>query len=231
MIEKITPTGVNSIENSISGKKSVKVASEGEQVSDDSSSLSSVTLSAKKYGSIYLKARDTQSNISYMQDRAEALKTVSAKLSQLKNLSYQYDTVKDGTLAEQDKIVASAEQTLYSIDKFAESKKFMGNSVVSDADSKELGLGVINFESDNAQAQIDAAIRKVTAKLAANNGFNAAAEVRLENLQSYSKISNGSINDFQAEEIADSLVNAMDGVSSDDLYSKLDTSNVSELIG
>ncbi|MGE4319257.1 MAG: hypothetical protein AB7E96_10205 [Deferribacterales bacterium] len=230
MIEKITPAGITKIDNQIRNRTETTAVSSSETETASESSSSQKVSTAKKYNSIYLKARDSQSNLSYVQSRADALKAVSVKLQQLKKMAVEYDSAKDRSLAEQDTIVANAEQVLTSIDTMASKEQFLGSKVIGDADSKELGLDVINLESGGAQAQLDRAIRQVSAKLASNSALNAETEIRLENLEKTSKLKNGYLTEFQASEIVDSLVNAMGETDPEDLYKKLDAGKTSGLI-
>ncbi len=230
MIEKITPAGIAKIDNPVKGRTGTTAVSSSETETASESSSSQKVSTAKKYNSVYLKARDSQSNLSYVQSRAEALKAVSVKLQQLRKIADEYDSAKDRSLAEQDRIVSDAEQVLTSIDTMASKEQFLGSKVIGDADSKELGLDVINLESGGAQAQLDRAIREVAAKMASNSALNAETEIRLENLEKTSRIKNGYITEFQAVEIAGSLVSAMENTDPEDIYKKLDAGKTTGLI-
>lgn len=231
MIDKVTPAGISRLDNQT---KTTQVT-EAETVKDSSASetktkTSSSGLLSSKYSKAYLQARDVQANMGYMQARTEALQVVSNKLQQLKNAAVQYQAAKDGTLAEQDIIVGDAEQTLYAIDKLAGSAQFLGTSVISDADTGNLGLEVVNFESGNAMAQIESAIKKVSAKIAGNNSSTVTADVRLDNIKKFSGTQ--SLDEYQAEQAAESIINALSGISADDIISSsLNAEKVSGLIG
>jgi hypothetical protein len=152
---------------------------------------------------------------------------VSSKLQDLRNLAMQYKAG-DLSIEEQDTIVAKAEQTLYAIDQTAATSQFLGNQVISDADSRELGLEVINLESGDPVGQINSALKKIAAKLAMNGAQNATADVRMDNIK---KSAADIISEFQAEQTARSVMNAIRTTSADELHKDLDPAKVAELLG
>ncbi|MGE4265902.1 MAG: hypothetical protein AB7F25_00570 [Deferribacterales bacterium] len=230
MIEKIAPSNVTSIS---SGKKqSIQNttapdlhAEETETTASDSAQPSAQI--RNRMDSAYLQARDVQSNISFQQSRNSALMDVNSKLQDLRNLAMQYKN-NDLSLPEQDSIVAKAEQTLYSIDQTASSSQFLGTKVISDADSRELGLEVINLEAGDPVGQINSAIKKVAAKLAANSAQTDTSDVRLDNIK---KSAVDVISEFQAEQTAKSIMNAIQETSPDVIYKNIDPSKTADLLG
>lgn len=229
MIEKITPAGISRLENQTKSTQVAESSSVRESSASVSQNTSSLSSTRTKYSTAYLQARDVQANISYMQARSEALQAVSSKLQQLKNDALQYQAAKDGTLAEQDIIVGNAEQALFSIDKLASSSQFLGTQIISDADTSSLGLEVINFESGNAMAQISSALKQVSAKIAGNNSSNITADVRLQNIKKFSGTE--SLEEYQAEKVAESVARALSIGSADEIHTSLDSEKVSGLIG
>ncbi|MCD8553041.1 hypothetical protein [Seleniivibrio sp.] len=230
MIEKITPSNVTSI--STGKKQSIQNTSASDVRFDDteataSDSAQSSTQVKNRINSAYLQARDVQSNISFQQSRNSALMDVSSKLQDLRNLAMQYKN-NDLSLPEQDAIVAKAEQALYSIDQKASSSQFLGTKVISDADSRELGLEVINLESGDPVGQINSAMKKVAAKLAANNAQTDTADVRLDNIK---KSATDAITEFQAEMTAKSIIKAIQDTSPDVIYKDIDPSKTADLLG
>lgn len=230
MIEKITPSNVTSI--SAGRKQNIQNTAVSDVRTEDTETTASETQQTaaqlkNRLDSPYLQARDVQSNISFQQSRSYALMDVNSKLHDLRNLAMQY-TNNDLSLAEQDAIVAKAEQALYAIDQTAASSQFLGTKVISDADSRELGLEVINLEAGDPVGQINSAMKKVAAKLAMNSAQSDTSDVRLENIK---KSAADIISEFQAEQTAKSIMNAIQTASPDELYSGLDSSKVSELLG
>jgi len=232
MIEKITPTNVTSIS---SGKKqniqnaaASKVShEETEALSSQTAQTSQATLSKGRQTSAYLQARDVQDSVSYQQTRQSALMDVNNMLKSLRSLAMQY-TTSDLSLAEQDAIVAQAEQTLYTIDKTANSSQFQGTPVISDADSRQLGLEVINLEAGDPVGLINSALNKVAAKLAMSGAQVETFDVRINNIKrSAAEI----MSEYQAEQAAQSIADALRSASPDDINKDLTPEKVLSLLG
>lgn len=230
MIEKITPSNVTSIsagrKQNIQNTAVSDVRTEETETSASEAQQTSAQL-RNRLDSPYLQARDVQANISFQQSRNYALLDVNSKLHDLRSLALQY-TNNNLSLPEQDAIVAKAEQALYAIDQTAASSQFLGTKVISDADSRELGLEVINLETGDPVGQINSAMKKVAAKLAMNSAQSDTADIRLENIK---KSAADIISEFQAEQTARSIMNAIQNASPDDMYSGLESSKTAELLG
>lgn len=236
MIDRINPASIAGVDTSKKSERtSTSAVSESESVANTitPSEIIRTNQITGQYSSSYLKARDTQDNISYSQSRNSALANILASLNQLKTSALQYESVKkSASLESLDSIVAQAQQALNSIDVAASSSQFQGAQTAGDVNSSDLGLDVVNLESGSPLAQINKAISTVSAKMAYTDGKATVAEARLNNIKNYSTSVNSTLTEYEAKQIAEQIAKSMGLTSSEDLYAEyLTPDKVSRLIG
>ncbi|WP_162139898.1 flagellin [Limisalsivibrio acetivorans] len=113
-----------------------------------------------QYNENFIKARNAQDAISYLQTREGVLENIGGTLYRLRELAIQY---KNPILNESDRkmLVDQANMLKSVIDDTAGDMDFNGHSVAGDADAEGLGLDDFNLSDPNALIKIDNALGKL----------------------------------------------------------------------
>ena len=188
-----------------------------------------------QYSENYLKARNAQDSISYLQTREGALGSVTEMLQRLRDLAV---SMGNPILNESDKglIRQEAGMIMSDIDSFASGSEFNGHKMLEDINTSSLGLSGLNFGEEGTISAIDSAISAVSSKRVESGARINAMEARIDNLANANinlaeaiEARSGSLTE-DIIELADSVNKALVTVKAADLVLDVDKAKLKGLL-